>query len=61
MGKHTKRLLLFAIRYRGNWHTYGKDRATVDAVVRLERQGFIERNKHRQFRLIPRENMPKIW
>jgi len=50
MGKNMKRLLLFAIRYPG-WHTWGKDRSTVDAVRCLCEQGFIETNKYRQFRL----------
>ncbi len=50
MGKNMKRLLLFAIKYKG-WHTWGKDRATCDAVRRLEAQGYIETNDCRQFRL----------
>lgn len=52
MGKNILRLLRFAISYPG-WHTYGKDRSTVDALRRLENLGLIERNEHRQFRLIP--------
>lgn len=51
MGKNMKRLLLFAIQYPG-WHTYGHDRGTVDAIVRLGNEGFIETNSTRQFRLI---------
>ena len=50
MGKNMKRLLLFAIRYKG-WHTWGRDRSTCDAVRRLQEQGFIETNDCRQFRL----------
>lgn len=55
MGKNMVRVLKFAIQYRGEdrWHTYGKDRATVDALRRLEEMGLIERNEYRQFRLIP--------
>jgi len=50
MGKNMIRLLRFAIQFP-SWHTYGKDRATVDAVKRLERLGFVEINEYRQFRL----------
>lgn len=50
MGKNMKRMLLFAIRYRG-WHSWAKDRSTCDAVKRLKRLGFIETNEFRQFRL----------
>ena len=53
MGKNMKRLLLFAIQYQG-WQTWGKDRSTCDAVKGLQRQGFIETNEFRQFRLIRR-------
>lgn len=56
MGKNMKRLLLFAIQYPG-WHTYGKDRGTVDAIVKLGNDGFIETNAHRQFRLIGNEKL----
>ena len=50
MGKNVKRLLLFAIKNPG-WNTYGKDRATTDAVALLVRDGFIVVNETRQFRL----------
>ncbi len=50
MGKNMKRLLSFAIKYEG-WHTWGKDRATCDAVRRLEAQGYIETDDYRHFRL----------
>ncbi len=50
MGKNMKWLLLFAIKYPG-WHTWGKDRATVDAVHRLCEQGYLVTNDHRQFKL----------
>lgn len=50
MGKNVKRLLLFAIKFPG-WHSYGKDRATTDAIALLVRDGFIVVNGERQFRL----------
>lgn len=60
MGKNMKRLLLFAIHYRG-WHTWGKDRSTCDAVKRLCNQGFIETNCYRQFRLATADTSKKLW
>lgn len=61
MGKHIKRLLKFAIDYPG-WHTYGKDRSTVDAVNNLARLGLIVVNEHRQFRLgIPLQDFNLIY
>ena len=50
MGKNQKRLLLFAIQYPG-WHTWSKDRTTVDAVRAVSSAGFIETNEFRQFRI----------
>ena len=54
MGKNMKRLLLFAIRFQG-WHSWGRDRSTCDAIRRLSKQGFIELNSYRQFRLYTRD------
>lgn len=51
MGKNMLRLLKFAIKYQ-TWHTYGKDQSTVRALNRLVNLGLIEKNEHRQFRLI---------
>ena len=50
MGKNQARLLRFAIQYP-TWHTYGKDRATVNAIRSLASYGVVEVNEHRQFRL----------
>lgn len=51
MGKHTDRLLRFAIAHPG-WHTYGRDASTVRALARLAERGLIIRNTTcRQFRL----------
>lgn len=50
MGKNMLRILRFAISYKG-WHTYGRDRSTVDAISRLSNLGLIEVNRFRQFRL----------
>lgn len=54
MGRHCKRLLLFAITYlrRGDWHCFGKDRQTVRAVKWCEKHGFLEVDwENRSFRL----------
>lgn len=59
MGKNMKRMLLFAIRYQDGWHSWQTtDRATRDAIKCLEKQGFIETNKHHQFRLKTKDNPP---
>jgi len=51
MGRHVRRLLLFAIQYPG-WSTYGKDPSTVKAINTLCRDGFINVNREtRQFRI----------
>ena len=52
MGRHQLRLLKFALRFPSSWHSYGKDRATVDALNSLAGYGLIELNTFRQFRLI---------
>jgi DNA-binding MarR family transcriptional regulator len=42
----------FALSYPASWHTYGKDRSTVNALHSLEAMGFIEISREtRQFRL----------
>lgn len=51
MGKHIKRLLKFAIENPG-WHTWGRDRSTVDTINLLLSYGMIEINKNRQFRIL---------
>ena len=53
MGKNQLRLLKFAIRFCRNdeWHTYGKDRSTVDAINSLVGKGLLDVNEFRQFRL----------
>jgi hypothetical protein len=50
MGKNQLRLLKFAIEYP-TWHTYGKDRSTVDAIRSLDGKGLIVLNEFRQFRI----------
>lgn len=58
MGKHTDRLLRFAIAHPG-WHTYGRDASTVRALARLAERGLIIRNTTcRQFRLATPELEP---
>jgi len=49
MGKNMKHALNFAKKYPG-WHTFAKDRATVNAVHNLQRKGLIEINSFNQFR-----------
>jgi hypothetical protein len=53
MGKHMRKTLAFAIRYRDQWHSFARDRETRRAVSRLVELGFIEVNAFNQFRLIP--------
>lgn len=51
MGKNVLAMLKFAIKHPG-WQGYDKrDRATVNAVKILERDGLIEVNQFHQFRL----------
>lgn len=50
LGKNMKHALNFA-RLNAGWHCYGKGRATVEAIRRLERAGLIKTNEFRQFRL----------
>jgi hypothetical protein len=53
MGREAIRLLKFAIRYQGGWHSYNTDQKTVRAVRRLVTLGFLEVNHEcRQFRLV---------
>ena len=52
MGKNMKHALAFISRYAG-WHGYASDRATVDAVMALERKGLVETNKYQMFRITP--------
>jgi hypothetical protein len=51
MGRHQLRLLKFAIKYHNEWHTFGTDSTTVNAVKSLCRLGLLEVNEFRQFRL----------
>jgi hypothetical protein len=55
MSPNMERLLLFAIRYRGEWHYFGDENAR--SVFALERAGFVETDlgvhDRRWFRLIP--------
>lgn len=50
-GKNQCHMLEFAEKYRG-WHTYKKDRATLNALAGLKKRGCIETNNHGQFRFI---------
>lgn len=54
MGKNMRWVLLLAVQYPG-WHTCGKDRGTIDAIVRLGNEGLIETNAYGQFRLVGNE------
>lgn len=61
MVKHQLRLLRFALHYRheNNWHSYGTDSATVQAIDRLADMGLFQVNKHRrQFRLVDSIHTP---
>jgi hypothetical protein len=52
MGRHQLRLLKFALRYPNEWHSYGSDRSTVNAVRALARLELLELSPvSRQFRL----------
>lgn len=51
LGKNMKHALSFAKKVNG-WVTYGKDRATVDAIERLFRLGLIRKNRYRQFKIV---------
>ena len=57
MGRHQLRLLKYAIKMRlYEWHPYGKDRSTVEALRGLEDMGLINRDTTtRKFRLVPPE------
>lgn len=50
LGRNMYRMFSFALAYP-DWHSYAKDRSTVDAVKRLEKRGLVEVNKHHQYRL----------
>ncbi len=57
MGKNMLRILKFAIDYKGRgWHTYRRDRPTVDAINRLLALRLIEVNKFHQFKLFNSTN-----
>ena len=47
---HNFRILRFAIKYKG-WHSYAKDRQTVNAINWGIRNDFLEVNEYRQFKL----------
>lgn len=49
MSKNMRHALAFARKY-GGWCTYASDRATVDAIKRLERRGLVKTNRFHQFR-----------
>jgi len=45
IGHNMKHALAFATKYPG-WHGYAKDRATLEAIVRLEKRGIVETKWH---------------
>jgi hypothetical protein len=49
VGKNQAKMLDFAYRYQG-WHSYSKDRPTLQALNGLLKKGFIEVNQFEQFR-----------
>jgi len=49
-GKNMKHAIAFFTEYPG-WHDYAKDRATVNAIKRLVKQGTLEVNEYHQARL----------
>ena len=52
MGVNMRYALDFIRRCNG-WHTYANDRATRNAVKRLEARGLVETNEFRMFRALP--------
>lgn len=50
LGKNMADALRFAIKYP-EWHTYANDRATKEAITRLENLGLVKTNKYRMFRV----------
>lgn len=51
IGKNMKNALDFVNKYSG-WHSFGKDRKTVNAIKRLEKIGLVKVNEFSQFRKI---------
>lgn len=47
IGKNSLRLLKFAIKFQGEWHSYGTDRSTRDAINTLVSLELIECNQFR--------------
>ncbi len=43
--------LAFATNYPG-WHSFDRQRSTVDAIARLAAHGLVETNEFRQFRVV---------
>lgn len=50
MGKNMKHALAF-IKQVSGWHSFSNDRATKEAVKRLEVRGLVVVNQFNQFRL----------
>ncbi len=59
LGKHQKRLLIFARKYAG-WHTYANNRSTREVVKRLENRKLITVNQHRQFSIVGIDQMLRV-
>lgn len=51
LGSNMKHALDFATRWQG-WHSFAKDRATVQAVTKLKNLNIVEVNKFNQFRKV---------
>ena len=49
-GHHQKHVLEFAFNNPG-WHTFHKDRTTIQAINSLVKLGLVEVNEYGQFRL----------
>ncbi len=56
IGANMAHALAFARRHPG-WHTFARDRATREAVMRLERRGMVEVTEHFQFRAAVRQEV----
>ena len=50
IGKNQSHALRFAAEYPG-WHTFARDRPTLNAIAGLKRRGAICTNEHGQFRI----------
>ncbi len=55
-----KKLITFALKYAGNWHSYSPDYFTVAIVSATVNLGIIELNDYGQFKLLSRGKAERI-